>query len=258
MLGQPEKAVHERMALEIHSRLGNARLAGIYGLNVGVQAYADGRWDEAAELYARAQADCLRAGDRQHAAHIASSLAELLISRGRLEEAERLLTDSRRVLRSSGFAPYAIFADIQLARCALERGDAREALGILGRIAPEAVDVGYAALVLEIGAYSALAHASAGSPETGLRDLDAAVAATGDEAALYAAATERARAACLAALGRGDEALERLDRALEAALGQGQVYEQLLARRSRVALEDAGVEELREIERLAQLLGIPS
>lgn len=258
MLGQPEKAVHERMALEIHSRLGNARLAGIYGLNVGVQAYADGRWDEAAELYARAQADCLRAGDRQHAAHLASSLAELLISRGRLEEAERLLTDSRRVLRSSGFAPYAIFADIQLARCALERGDAREALGILGRIAPEAVDVGYAALVLEIGAYSALAHASAGSPETGLRDLDAAVAATGDEAALYAAATERARAACLAALGRGDEALERLDRALEAALGQGQVYEQLLARRSRVALEDAGVEELREIERLAQLLGIPS
>jgi class 3 adenylate cyclase/tetratricopeptide (TPR) repeat protein len=262
MLGQPEQAVHERMALEIHARLGNARLAGIYGLNVGVQAYADGRWDEAAELYVRAQADCLRAGDRQHAAHLASSLAELQISRGRLEEAARLLTDSRRVLRSSGFAPYAIFADIQLARCALERGDAQEALDILDRIGPEAEEVGYAALVLEIGAYSAQAHASAGSPEAGLEHLDAGVAATGDEAALYAAATDRARAACLAALSRNGEARERLDRALEAAVGQSQLYEQLLARRALIALRDADdrmdEEELREIERLAQLLGISS
>jgi tetratricopeptide (TPR) repeat protein len=169
-----------------------------------------------------------------------------------------LLADSRRVLRSSGFAPYAIFADIQLARCALERGDAREAVGILERIAPEAAEVDYAALVLEIGAYSAQAHASAGSPEAGLEDLDAAVAAAGDEAALYAAAIERARAACLATLGRSDDARERLDRALEAALGQGQLYEQLLARRARVALEDGDEEELREIERLAQLLRISS
>jgi len=257
MLGEPDKAVHERMALEIHSRLGNARLAGIYGLNVGVQAYADGRWDEAAELYARAQADCLRAGDRQHAAHLASSLAELQISRGRPDEAQQLLTESRRVLRSSGFAPYAIFADIQLARCALERGDAQESLGILDRIGPEAVEVGYAALVLEIAAYSAQSHARAGSPETGLEQLDATIA-TGDEAALYAAAIERARAACLAALGRNGDARERLDRALEAARGQGQLFEQLLARRARVALEGGDEEELREIERLAQLLGISS
>src|SRR5207244_11161987 len=66
------------------------------------------------------------AGDRPHAAHIGSSLAELLISRGRLDEAERLLIDSRRVLRASTFRAFALFAEIQLGRCALERGNRSE------------------------------------------------------------------------------------------------------------------------------------
>ncbi len=259
MLGQPEKAVHERMALEIYRSLGNARLSGIYGLNVGVQAYADGRWDEATELYVQARADCLRAGDRPHAAHLGSSLAELLIGKSELDEAERLLTDSRRVLRASTFRALALFAEIQLARCALERGDAAGAVGSLETVAAEAATVGYAAIVLEAGVYLAHAHARAGSPAAGLAALDAAVAAASDEASLYAAAVERARAACLVALDRDEEARELLDRALAAAERQGLLYEQLLARQARFELGDPGAEadeELREIDRLAQLLGV--
>jgi ATP/maltotriose-dependent transcriptional regulator MalT len=247
------------MALEIYRSLGNARLSGIYGLNVGVQAYADGRWDEAAELYAEAQVDCLRAGDRPHAAHIGSSLAELLISRGRLDEAERLLVDSRRVLRASTFRALALFAEIQLGRCTLERGNAAGAVGSLESVAGEAATVGYAAIVLEAGVYLAQAHAQAGSAAAGLASLDAAVAAAGEEAALYAAAVERVRAACLAALGRHEEARDLLDRALASAEKQGLLYEQLLAHRARLEAGDARAnadEELLEINRLEQLLGV--
>ena len=259
MLGQPEKAVHERMALEIYRSLGNARLSGIYGLNVGVQAYADGRWDEATELYVQAREDCLRAGDRPHAAHLGSSLAELLIGKGELDEAERLLTDSRRVLRASTFRALALFAEIQLGRCALERGDAAAAVGSLETVAAEAATVGYAAIVLEAGVYLAHAHARAGSPAAGIAALDAAVAAASDEASLYAAAVDRARAACLVAFDHVEEARELLDRALAAGESQGLLYEQLLARQARSKLGDAAGdadEELREIDRLAQLLGV--
>ena len=61
----------------------------------------------------------------------ATNLGELLISQGRYEEAERVLGDARRVLRSAGFTPFAIFAEIQLARCAINRGDTQHALEVV-------------------------------------------------------------------------------------------------------------------------------
>ncbi len=113
--------------------------------------------------------------------------------------------------------------------------------------------------MLEAGVYLAHAHARAGSPAAGLAALDAAVAAASDEASLYASAVERARAACLVALDRDEEARELLDRSLAAAEKQGLLYEELLARRARFELGGEGAdadEELREIDRLAQLLGV--
>jgi tetratricopeptide (TPR) repeat protein len=257
MLGQPEKAVHERMSLDIYTRLGHTRSRGIMELNLGVQAYADGRWDEAASLYARAQEDCLRAGDRQHTAVAGANLGELLVSRGELDEAERLLTDARRVLRSSGFTPFALFAETQLARCALERDDVPAALQSLQRIVAEAAGVGHAGIVLEITLYFAQAQARAGHGAEGLEALNAAAFHAEEDAAFLAAPLERARAACLASLGRLDDARIFLDRALRSAEDQGLLYEQLLARRALAELGGGESEEqLRETDRLAQLLGL--
>jgi predicted negative regulator of RcsB-dependent stress response len=161
------------------------------------------------------------------------------------------------VLRSAGFTPFAIFAEIQLARCALSRGDLQGALESLTRLGAEAASVGHATIALDAAIYLAQAQAESGAADVGLEVLDAAVAGVGEDAALYAAAVDRARAACLAALGRSAEAREHLDRAVEAARAQGLLYEELLARRARAALREPGAEaeeELREIDRLAQLL----
>jgi tetratricopeptide (TPR) repeat protein len=258
-LGEPEKAVFERMALEIYTKLGQVNARGLVENNLGVQAYADGRWSEAFEFYSRAREDCLRSGDRQNAAMVGTNLGELLVSKGDVEEAERALTDARRVLRSSRYTSFVIFADIQLARCKLDRGDTKAALETLEHVVAEAKGVGHAGMLLEAAAYAAHAHARTGSAEAGLESLESAAVAAGQHAIRHAAAIERARAACLTAMGRRAEARECLDRALEAAKRQGLLYEELLIRSDQARRTDPDAnedEELREIERLAQLLGI--
>ena len=55
MLGQPENAVHDRLALEIYEQLGRTRTVATIESNLGVQAYSEGRWDEAIAWYRRAQ-----------------------------------------------------------------------------------------------------------------------------------------------------------------------------------------------------------
>ncbi|MGZ4315726.1 MAG: AAA family ATPase [Gaiellaceae bacterium] len=258
MLGQPELARHEHLALEIYERLGQLRLVGIQALNLGTSAYWYGRWDEAADLYRRASDDLVRSGDRQNAAAAACNLGELLVGRGQLDEAERVLTEARRVLRAMGATPWVLFVETQLARCALERGDVDKAAEALGRIIEDARGVGYAASVLEMTVYYAQAEAMAGRADAGLAAIEQAAAAAGDEAALYVAPLERARSVCLRLLGRDDESRACLDAALAVAEAQGQPYEQLLARSSRAGVM-VGMEkdeELREVLRLAQLLGI--
>ena len=63
ILGLRHEAVHEERALEIFEELGD--LAGILllAINLGVQAYADGRWDDAVSMYSKAQEVSRRSGN---------------------------------------------------------------------------------------------------------------------------------------------------------------------------------------------------
>ena len=261
LLGEPEKAIYERKAAEIWSRLGQLRSLGISELNVGVQAYADGNWDEAIEWYRRSQENCLRAGDRATAAVAGANLGEVLVSRGSLDEAEALLTEARRALRAAGYTPHALFAEAQRARIALERGRGADALLALEAIAAEAATLGHPAIAFETVVQLAHAHAVAGDPEAGLAALADAARRAGEIAALLSVPVERVRAECLMALGRLDEAERCLDSALAGAMRQRLLYEQLLIRRGRCELarqrgEEPSLEELQEVERLLRLLGL--
>ncbi len=261
MVGEPEKAVYERKAVEIWSRLGQMRSLGISELNLGVQAYADGDWDEAIDWYSRAREDCLRAGDRATAAVAAGNLGEVLVSRGELDKAETVLTEARRALRAAGFTPHALFAETQRARIALERGRVAEALAGLEVIVAEAATTGHPIIALETVVHLAHAHVVAGSPEAGFAALDEAVGSASEVVALLAVPVDRARAECLAALGRLDEAATYLESALAGAVRQRLLYEQLLIRRAADQLarergEEPSVEDVQEVERLLNILGL--
>ena len=262
LLGQPEKAVYEQLALEILRKLGEARDVGITEMNLGVQAYADGRWTNAVDWYERAQRDSANAGDRQTVALAGANLGEVLVSLGRLDEAEAVLTDARRILRASGEAPFALFAETQLARAVLARGRPRDAFDMLRKILQEAEQLEHAAASLEIAVNFASAATAAGEPELALAELERAAGRAGDEVALFAAPVNRVRGEALAALGRLDEAEECLERALAEARRQALLYHELLIIRERAALRslrgtEPDLEELREAGRLAQLLGVP-
>ena len=263
MLGQPEKATHERKAVDIWEQLGRLRSVGIVELNLGVQAYADGHWDEAISWYERSRTDCAAAGDRQNVAIASANLGEVLVTRGELDAAETILTDARRALRAAGLTPYALFAETQLARAKLERGDAAESLLSLARIVDEAEGIGHAGIVLEIAVYFAHAATVAGQPERGLGVLNEAARAAGEEAVMLSVPVDRVRGMALVALGRVDEAAACFERALVGARKQSLLYEQSLVLReqavsARLLGAEPSAEESSEADRLARLLGISS
>ena len=102
---------------------------------------------------------------------------------------------------------------------------------------------------------------AAGDAAGGLALLERAAAANDAETALLAVFFSRVRAACLMALGRNEEAAQGLEEALAGATRQSLLYEQLLISRARVELAcrsgtAPSPEDLREAERLAQLLGL--
>ena len=204
----------------------------------------------------------LAAGDRPNAAIAKTNHGELLVSRGRLAEAERALGDARRVLRSTRYVPFALFAETQIARIALARGDAEGALESLTRIVEEAEGNAYAASALEGALYFAQAATAAGRAEEGLVVLDDAARRAGSDAVLYSVPVDRVRGCAIAALGRLDEARTSIDRALAGARRQSLLYEQLLALRAQFDLMNAtdsrpSSEDLREAAGLAEILGIP-
>ena len=120
-----DEAVHEEKALEIFEELGDLSGISLLAINLGVQAYADGRWDDAISMYAKAQEVSRRSGNSSAEGAAAANLGEVLISRGQLDDAETVLNEARRVLRGQKVIGFALFAETQLARLMMERGESR-------------------------------------------------------------------------------------------------------------------------------------
>ena len=149
-LGQPEKAVHENQGSRDLSRdRGGTGGAAVIASNLGVSAYAEGRWREATEYYSHSRDELERLGDVTQAAFASANIGEVLISRGLLEEAETVLDEAQTILRAAEHVTGSIFAETQLARLALVRDDVDAAVESLGRIVDEAVAVGSAPFALE-------------------------------------------------------------------------------------------------------------
>ena len=127
-LGEPEKAVNEVKALEIYREIGAVRSAAVVESNLGVQAYAEGRWRDATTYYTHSRDELERLGDLPGAAFAAANLGEVLISRGLLDDAAPVLEEARATLRAAEHLTGSIFAETQLARLALVRGDVDDAI----------------------------------------------------------------------------------------------------------------------------------
>ncbi|HEY7583967.1 MAG TPA: adenylate/guanylate cyclase domain-containing protein [Acidimicrobiia bacterium] len=260
MLGQPSKAVFGQEALAIYERLGDLPGVAIVTNNLGGQAYFAGTWDIALSYYAQAQDAFRRAGNEPEAATAGANIGEVLVSQGKLAEAEPMLTESVRVLRAHNLIDAAIFAELQLARLQLLRGREETAMSMLTEIGAEAAAVGQTHSVVEAAIYRAQGLVTQGQPDTALEVLGDAVRNGSGEADVYGCALARVEATALAALGRIDEAAKSIEAGLKQARAEGLVYDEALLLRADAQLIETDPvlrqNKLEEADRLFQLLGV--
>jgi class 3 adenylate cyclase/tetratricopeptide (TPR) repeat protein len=255
ILGLRDQAVHEEKALEIYEELGDLSGITLLAINLGVQAYSDGRWDDAISMYSKAQDVSRRSGDISAEGAAAANLGEVLISRGQLDEAETVLHEARQVLRGQKVIGFALFAEAQLGRLMLERGEFDAGVNALEQVIEEANRIGQPFFAVDASVHLADACTRSGEPLRALEVIEAAKVVAGEDAALFEVPLERLRAGALIAMGRPEEALGIVEHALASAREQRLVYEEallLLVKAQVVADRD---DALREANRLLDDLG---
>ncbi len=260
-LGQRDMAIHEPMALEIFETLGNLPGIALLTNNLGVQAYSDGRWDEAISFYSRGQDASRRSGNEAMEGVAATNLGEVLISRGRLAEAEEVLTEAKGVLRANKYLRFALFAETQLGRLSLERGDLVEAISALKAVVAEATSQNQTLIAVDAAVHLAEAYVRSNDPEAALNVVAEAQQLAGDDAALFEIPLGRVQARALLTLGRREEAAAHIATALAGARQQGLIFEQalLLLIQAELAVSqdpDSVGDALGEAERLLKGLGV--
>ncbi|MGR0220771.1 adenylate/guanylate cyclase domain-containing protein [Agromyces sp. ZXT2-6] len=258
MLGQSAKAVYGARALAIYEELGNLPGTAIVTNNLGAQAYWEGDWADAVSFYARARDAFVRAGNEAEAATCGANIGEVLVSQGRLDEAEEVLVPSVRVLRAHGLVDAAIFAEIQLARLRLFRDD-DGAMDSMVALHAEAARTGQVQSAIEAAILIAGALVAGGRPLEALDRLVETEQGSGGEAELFASSIARTRARALAALGRADEARAVVTSGLAQAQEQGLVFEVAQLRLVEAELTEEPVSRRRllaEAEDLLRALGV--
>jgi class 3 adenylate cyclase/tetratricopeptide (TPR) repeat protein len=267
-LGKDDSLAYLQRSLDAYQRAGNRVRQVALLSNLGVACGWEGRWDEAMSYYARARAESLKIGSRVDAELAQINIAEILIDRGDVDTAEKLLLETLPVLRALEYRYFLGACLVLFGRLAMRAGRFDEALARIEDARAHFIDIGAQGQVYEIDARVAECRLCMG-------DFDAAVelaqkllgrAATAKGAAKAIPLLERVRG--LALLRRGDRhgARQALEAALAAARTRRDLFEVMLALNASIELSRCeGVEPaaglVAESEALAATLkirGIPT
>ncbi|MCA1783901.1 MAG: AAA family ATPase [Intrasporangiaceae bacterium] len=163
--------------------------------------------------------------------------AEILISQGKLDEAEESLRETARVLTASGVEYYAAYTSLLQARVLLARNEHALAEARAVEVVARFRAMGSVSTALEASLVQAEAVIGAGRPAAALDILEEALqAARGEDQALAAARIHLVRGRALRALGRPDEAREALDGGVTIARDRELPYDEALLLRERSVL----------------------
>jgi tetratricopeptide (TPR) repeat protein len=223
--GRAGEANNAPAALAICEEVGNVSRTAEVLLYMGNFALLRGRWNEALELFIRAEEAYMRTGNSVDAACGACNSAEILLFQGRYDEAAARLRSALELWRSMRYSSGEGQALVMLGRLALNRGDVVEAT----REFEEARAMfGPASDARELDALGGLAECRLreGEVEDALALADDALrrqALSGDTT--FAAMLHRVRAYALAALDRLDDAWAEVDESLAVARASGAAYE---------------------------------
>jgi class 3 adenylate cyclase/tetratricopeptide (TPR) repeat protein len=237
-LGKPGWEPLVERSLTAYQRSGDRVKQAVILSNVGVVCQGEGRWDEAMDYYERGRDASLKIGDVVGAAVAHLNVAEILIDRGELAEAEALLRDALPQWRASKYRYFLGACLSLLGRAALRAGRAVAALGFLDEAKAHFTHVGAEQDVLAIDARIAECHLLQGGAEAALAMAEQthARASSGNSVAMVAALLERIRGQAL--LMRGDAAGARaaFDASLAAGRARNDRFEVMLTLLAQVRL----------------------
>jgi tetratricopeptide (TPR) repeat protein len=148
-LGNPEGTAYYERALPVFVEVGDLAAQGEILNNLGVNAYLEGRWDEALAHYEESREAKERAGDVRGAALGPMNMAEILSDQGQLEQAEEMFNDCLRVWRAAGYALGTAVITGNLGRAAARAGRFDEARELLDEALRAFEGIGAASFVLE-------------------------------------------------------------------------------------------------------------
>ena len=262
VLGSPEAARYRDLPLPIYEELGDLVGQGNVLNNLGIQAYFEGRWDEALAMYRRSKEAKIRTGDVAKAATQSNNEAEILSDQGHYAAAEELLRDALRVWRAAGYEIGIALATSNLGRVAARAGRHDEALGILAEAVDRFARIRAAGYVDETRTRVAECLALAGqavAAETVARETLERVRRV-SETGIPEAQLERTLGWCAVELDDREAARAHLDASLRVARGLGASFEVATTLRSRQILLAPGaveaVEEAREAASILAGLGV--
>ena len=173
-LGSPERTRVRDLALPIYEELGDLLGQANTLNNLGIDAYYEGRWDDALDYYERSRRARERIGDVVGAATIANNIAETLSDQGLYEEAETLFEQVDETCTAAGSLLMTAVVDGNLGRLAARKGRHDEARRLLTTALAAFREIDAAAFVLEMQARLAEAAVLAGDHVQALRDAEVA------------------------------------------------------------------------------------
>jgi class 3 adenylate cyclase/tetratricopeptide (TPR) repeat protein len=265
-LGRPVAAAHTTSALRLYRQIGDLTGQSLALNNLGSSAYYEGRWEDAIDLWHRAQAGMEATGDMVNAAFAANNCGEVLSDQGRVIEAEDQLREALRVWQSCGFGQGVPFAIGNLGRLAGRAGDDELAVSLLtdARAAFNAEHSHF--MTLEMDARLAEAAVLGGRFEEAIERADTLLSGLGPApiGAVHQPLVVRQRAYGLMARGDLDAAAGDLDTALGAARSARMPFEIALTREAELRLagllgeeRPAAAAELAELLRSLDILRLP-
>ena len=264
LLGTSGVGERTREAMEIAAAAGDGVTELKARANLGGYAFYAGRWAEAADWYRSSREVAVKVGRVLQAAEIDLALGEILVHQGRADEAEGVLRDAVRVLRTSGDIDSAAYGEMLLARVHLVNGDLAAGDELAAQVVTEFSDSGYPISALEASLVRAEIAVADDRPEDALTIVSEAQEGVREGGDSLQPRIHLVRARALLSLGRLDAAGGIVDGGLMSARDQNLPFEEALLLQVRSALAErldgadrdiSAATDAADSERILTLLG---
>jgi class 3 adenylate cyclase/tetratricopeptide (TPR) repeat protein len=242
-MGSPDRVAFRGLPLPIFEELGDLKRQATVLNNLGIEAYYEGDWAKALDVYERSRVLFERIGDVTSVAMAQNNIGEILSDQGRLTEAEELFRTVRQSIDPTGHLGLSMMSRLNLGRAAARAGRFEEAAELLKEAAEGFREIHASSFEQESHARIAEASVLAGDPERALKEAEfAELSGESNPPPALQAVVHRVRGYAYLQLHRKDDAVQEFERSVAEARSASALYELALALRAEETVRGASPE----------------